>query len=86
VGATYLDGQHWDDTVYVLPGSAEGVLVTLYYQTASKEYVDFLRTMGGVDGVTLGALWDESKSPPEMMAIAFDPAHPNYLPFVCRDW
>ncbi|MFL7794608.1 MAG: PQQ-dependent sugar dehydrogenase [Anaerolineae bacterium] len=86
VGSTYLDGQYWDDTVYALPGSAEGILVTLYYQTASKEYVDFLRTMGGVDGATLGTLWDESKSPPTVMAMAFDPGHPNYLPFVCRDW
>lgn len=86
VGATYLDGQHWDDAVYTLPGAAESVIVTLYYQTASKEYVDFLRTMGGVDGVALGALWDGSKSQPEVMVTAYSPGYPRYLPFVCRDW
>ncbi|MBN1810690.1 MAG: PQQ-dependent sugar dehydrogenase [Anaerolineae bacterium] len=86
VGATYLDGQHWDDTVYTLPSAAESVIVTLYYQTASREYVDFLRTMGGVDGVALGALWDGSKSQPEVMVTAYFPDYPRYLPLVCRDW
>jgi uncharacterized repeat protein (TIGR01451 family) len=85
VGTTYLDGQHWDDTLYVLPGDAERVFVTLYYQTASKEYVDFLRTMGGVDGVTLGSLWDASKSPPEVMAIAFDPRHTSHMPVISQN-
>jgi hypothetical protein len=69
----------------MLPGAAESVVVTLYYQTASKEYVDFLRTMGGVDGVTLGSLWESSKSPPEVMAIVFTPGHLRYLPLVYRD-
>jgi uncharacterized repeat protein (TIGR01451 family) len=86
VGATYLDGQHWDDTIYTLPGAAESVVVTLYYQTASKEYVDFLRSTGGVDGLALGSLWDDSKSPPEMMAIVFAPGHSQYLPLIYRDW
>lgn len=39
----YADGQHWDDTEYTLPASAESVIVTLYYQTVTKEYVEFLR-------------------------------------------
>jgi len=84
VGATFLDGQHWDDTTYTLPPAAERVLVTLYYQTASKEYVDFLRANGGVDGATLGTLWEDSKSPPVVVARAWVPDHPVYMPMVFR--
>ncbi len=84
VGATYVDGQHWDDTVYTLPSTTEGVFVTLYYQTASKEYVDFLRANGGVDGVSLGALWESSKSPPEVMDRAWMPSFETYLPLFFR--
>ncbi|MBK8045990.1 MAG: cadherin-like domain-containing protein [Anaerolineales bacterium] len=68
IGATYADGQHWDDLNFVLPAQTTRVRATLYYQLSSKEYVDFLRTMGGPDGVTLGTMWDDLKSPPEAMA------------------
>lgn len=84
VGATYVDGQYWDETVYPLPENTARVLATLYYQTSSKEYIDFLRNNGGIDGVTVGTLWDGSKSLPEVMAIAFDPAHNIYLPLVIK--
>ncbi len=86
VGAIYAPGQYWDDTVYDLsayPGLAR-VFVTLYYQTASKEYVDFLRNNGGVDAVALGSLWDASKSPPEVVATGWAPNYPSYLPRVNR--
>jgi len=43
VAYTYADGQHWDDTEYLLPVSARSVDVTYYYQTTSKEYIEFLR-------------------------------------------
>jgi hypothetical protein len=43
VGYAYADGQYWDMTPYALPASVESVLVTLYYQSTSKEYVEFLR-------------------------------------------
>lgn len=43
VGYTYADSQYWDVTRYVLPMSAVTVTVNLYYQTASKEYIEFLR-------------------------------------------
>ena len=36
-------GWIWDDTEYVLPSSAVRVDVTYYYQTTSKEYIEFLR-------------------------------------------
>jgi hypothetical protein len=43
VGTAYADSQYWDDARYVLPGSAISVTATLYYQTISREYADFLR-------------------------------------------
>jgi hypothetical protein len=39
----YADGQYWDVTPYQLPLAADSALVTLYYQTTSKEYMEFLR-------------------------------------------
>jgi hypothetical protein len=84
VGATYRDGQHWDDTVYTLPAAAVSAQVSLYYQTSSKDYIDFLRTNGGVDGATLGQLWDTLKSPPvQMAAVSLGlPTYPLFLPLV----
>jgi hypothetical protein len=43
VGYTYADEQYWDVTHYSLPLSATRVSVRVYYQTASKEYIEFLR-------------------------------------------
>ncbi len=43
VAYSYADGQYWDETVYELPGDATSVVVTLYYQTTSKEFIEFLR-------------------------------------------
>ena len=84
VGATYADGQHWDETIYLLPGEATRVNVRLYYRTASKAYIDFLRANGGVDGEALGALWEASKSPPVLMATAFEPSMEFYLPVIFK--
>ncbi|MGD9047400.1 MAG: PQQ-dependent sugar dehydrogenase [Anaerolineae bacterium] len=84
VGAVYADGQHWDDTIYTLPIQTERVVVTLRYQTASKEYVDFLQANGGVDGLALGRLWQSLKSPPEVMAWASIPSYEYYLPLVLQ--
>lgn len=78
VGATYIDGQYWDDTVYSVPANTVRIEVTLYYQTASSDYIDFLRELGGADGAVLGQLWDDSKSPPEIVAEASFPA-PNLI-------
>ena len=84
VGAAYLDGQHWDETTYPLPAEAVTVAATLYYQTASKEYIDFLRANGGADGDVLGRMWDDLKSPPEIMAMAITPERNNFLPLIGR--
>ncbi len=43
VGHAYADSQYWDTTVYTLPPNTELAEVTLYYQTTSKEYIEFLR-------------------------------------------
>ncbi len=82
VGATYADGQYWDDTIYSVPPETKSVMVVLYYQTASKEYVDFLRSQGGADGATVGQLWDNSKSAPVVAAVVFEPPQMLYFPLL----
>lgn len=42
VGYDYADGQYWDTAVYPLMPGAARISVTLWYQTASPEYIDFL--------------------------------------------
>jgi mono/diheme cytochrome c family protein len=70
VGYTYEDGQYWDDTEYYIPGATSEVIVTLYYQTTSKEYVEFLRDENVTDdwGHVMYTLWDtHGKSTPVVM-------------------
>jgi len=43
VAAEYADGQYWDDTVFRVPPGAVKATVSVYYQTSSKEYIEFLR-------------------------------------------
>jgi hypothetical protein len=43
VGYAYPDGQYWDDTVFEIPPGAAKAVVTLYYQTSTREYMEFLR-------------------------------------------
>ncbi len=73
VGATYADGQNYDITYYRIPVGARRVEVTLYYQSLSRDYIEFLRDNGnpGGAGDTLYWLWDNfGKCPPEAMATA----------------
>jgi len=49
VGASYADGQHWDDTSYAIPVGASYAVVTVYHQTTSKEYIEFLRDENTTD-------------------------------------
>lgn len=70
VGYTYADGQYWDETMYNLPFIPDSVDVTLYYQTTSKEYIEFLRDENYTNnaGQIMYNLWDQNgKSPPEIM-------------------
>lgn len=81
IGATYADGQYWDDTQYTLPGAAVRVVATLYYQTASSEYIDFLRSLGGAAGQTLGIMWDDDKSPPVVVdQVTIPTPNMSYIP------
>lgn len=71
VAAGYSDGQYWSDTLFQAPAGAAEVVVTLYYQTASKEYITFLRDANTTtdDGQVLYEQWElTGKSPPVAMA------------------
>lgn len=73
VGYSYVDGQYWDDTEYHLPEEAESVYVTLYYQTTSKEYVEFLRDANTTNsaGQNLYDSWvAQGMAPPVEVATA----------------
>lgn len=43
VDYSYEDGQYWDNTIYNIPSGATQAVATLYHQTTSKEYIEFLR-------------------------------------------
>jgi hypothetical protein len=49
VGATYVNGQHWDDTLYDIPPATARAVVTVYYQVTSKEFIEFLRDANETD-------------------------------------
>ncbi|MHC4274512.1 MAG: GC-type dockerin domain-anchored protein, partial [Planctomycetota bacterium] len=73
VGYSYADGNYWDDTYYVVPPGAASAEVTLYYQSTSKEFVEFLRdeNITNSKGQELYDLWNENdKCPPEVMQTA----------------
>jgi hypothetical protein len=59
VDYTYADGQYWDDTLYAIPAEATQAVVTLNYQTSSREYMEFLRDTNTTDstGQTAFDLW-----------------------------
>ncbi len=71
VGHHYDDGQYWDDTLYALPTGATRAEVKLYYQSTSKEFVEFLRDENRTTshGQQLYDLWNNNgKCPPTLMA------------------
>lgn len=43
VGASFADGQYWDDSEFAIPFGACRAEATLYFQTTTKEYIEFLR-------------------------------------------
>jgi hypothetical protein len=49
-GPRYADGQNWDAPAFALPPSARIVVAKLYYQTTSKDYVEFLRNENTSNG------------------------------------
>jgi hypothetical protein len=67
----YPDGQNWDTATFPLPPSARKVRAMLYYQTTSKEYVEFLRdeNVTTTAGDDMYALWNTNgKAAPVAMA------------------
>lgn len=73
VGYAYADGQHWDVTPYELPATADSVWVTVYYQTTTKEYIEFLRDANTTNtaGLDLYNAWvTQGMAPPVAMAQA----------------
>jgi len=85
VGYAYADGQHWDDTLFAIPAGAVSATVTLFYQTTTKEYIEFLRDANVTDGNGLAAYdaWvGAGKSAPVAMdsaVIALTTANPADL-------
>lgn len=74
IGYAYSDGQYWDETEYPLPAGAAYAVASLYYQTVSKEYIEFLRdaNVTSTAGQTAHNLWAANgKSRPELMARTF---------------
>jgi len=74
VGEAYADGQYWDDVTYPVGMGAVQAEATLYYQTASREYVEFLRDENTTTsaGPILFDLWDQhDKSEPVAVAKGF---------------
>lgn len=80
----YAPGQNYFEKEFIVPSSAVRVQVFLYYQTASKEYIDFLASKGGVDAQTLLTLWQGNKNPPELMAWDAYPKFTSFLTFISR--
>jgi hypothetical protein len=71
VGHAYSDGQFWDDTFYTLPEEATRAEVRLYYQSTSKEFVEFLRDENRTNtkGQEMYDLWSTNgMCPPTLMA------------------
>lgn len=73
VGHSYADGQYWDESLYDLPSGTKRAEVKLYYQSTSKEFVEFLRdeNVSNTNGQAIYDLWnDNGKCPPTLMAAA----------------
>ena len=94
IGYGYADGQYWDTTTYQIPPATTTVSVTLLYQTASPDYLDFLEANADVVvadavlgemnwGQTLGQLRrDLDLTAPAIMAsAAITPTFDPNIPF-----
>lgn len=71
VAYSYPDGQYWDVTPYALPSNTAYYEVNLFYQTVSKDYVEFLKDENRTNdmGIRLYNAWASTgKSAPVLMA------------------
>jgi hypothetical protein len=89
VAYSYDDGEYWDETYYAIPPGAASAEVTLYYQSTSKEFVEFLRdeNFTNTKGQELYDLWNlNGKCPPEVMQTAtIAVTGPTACPCDCED-
>jgi len=84
VAYSYADGQYWDDTTYPIPAGAKRAVVVLYYQTSSREYIEFLRDANVTNdaGDEVHALWEwAGKSAP----VDMDAAEIEFAPTIVGD-
>ncbi len=75
VDHTYADGQYWDVTDYLLPAEVYVVETKLFYQTTSKEYIEFLLNENVTDdwGTRMYTYWtDHGMSAPVTMQSVVD--------------
>jgi hypothetical protein len=81
----YEDGQYWDDTYFWIPEGAASAEVRLYYQTSSKEYIEFLRNENMTDnrGEILYQQWELTgkSAPVEMVGDVLVPVDLAYGDF-----
>lgn len=71
VGATYADGQHWDDVDLELPAGTARVEARLMYQSVSAEYVKFFVEEDKTSdwGKRVYESWEQTgRCPPEAIA------------------
>lgn len=94
IGYSYADGEYWDITTYQIPPATTTVSVTLLYQSASPDYLDFLEANADlvVDDAVLGEMnWGETlgqlrrdldlTAPAIMASAAITPTFDPNLPF-----
>ena len=70
VGTYYEDGQHWSDTSFEIPSNADQAVVTLYFQTTTREMMEFLRDANVTDDrgqIAWDAYVARGMSPPVVM-------------------
>lgn len=69
-GPRYADGQNWDIASFALPPTAVTIAARLYYQTTSKEYVEFLRDQNTTNsaGLDMYNIWvNNGRAAPVLM-------------------
>lgn len=84
VGYAYPDGQYWDDTKYCIPAGATRAEVRLYYQTSSREYIEFLRDENTTDGRGV-LLYDAWNAVGRSQPIEMDNVSINLAPYAPGD-
>lgn len=84
VGYSYADGQYWDDTFFAIPAGTASARVVLNYQTASKEYIEFLRD-GNVTNNAGDFLYDAWENTNKAAPFPMDDLTTNIVAFLLGD-